>query len=90
MAFNRILFQPGMSVPQFMELCGAEQNSEADLEAARWASRDSTALGVDRTSMASSLGAATSGISVESVVIRYHSLLESSQKRRCCLSRSAS
>lgn len=90
MAMNRILFQPGMSVPQFMELYGAEQNSEADLEAARWPRRDSTALGVDRKSMAWSMGAATSGISVESVVIRYHSLLESSQKRRCCLSRSGS
>ena len=36
MAMNRIQFQPGMSVPQFMDLYGVEEKCEAALEAARW------------------------------------------------------
>ena len=36
MAMNRIQFQPGMSVPQFIDLYGTEEKCEAALEAARW------------------------------------------------------
>jgi transposase-like protein len=36
MSANRIQFQPGMSVPQFMELYGTEEKCEAALEQARW------------------------------------------------------
>jgi hypothetical protein len=36
MAANRIQFQPGMSLPQFMELYGTEEKCEAALEQARW------------------------------------------------------
>ncbi len=33
---NRIQFQPGLSLPQFMELYGTEEKCEAALEKARW------------------------------------------------------
>ena len=33
---NRIQFQPGMSLPQFMELYGTEEKCETALEQARW------------------------------------------------------
>ena len=36
MPANRIQFQPGMSLPQFMELYGTEEKCEAALEQARW------------------------------------------------------
>ncbi|MFT5340196.1 MAG: transposase-like protein [Cyanobium sp.] len=36
MSANRIQFQPGMSLPQFMELYGTEEKCEAALEQARW------------------------------------------------------
>ena len=36
MSANRVQFQPGMSLPQFMELYGTEEKCEAALEQARW------------------------------------------------------
>ena len=36
MAANRIQFQPGLSLPRFMELYGTEEKCEAALEQARW------------------------------------------------------
>jgi hypothetical protein len=36
MAMNRIQFQSGLSLPQFMELHGTEAKCEAALEQARW------------------------------------------------------
>ena len=35
MSANRIQFQPGMSLPQFMELCGTEEKCEAAHEQVR-------------------------------------------------------
>ena len=36
MPANRIQFQPGMSLPQFIELYGTEEKCEAALEQVRW------------------------------------------------------
>ena len=36
MAANRIQFQPGMTLPQFVELYGTEEKCEVALEQARW------------------------------------------------------
>ena len=36
MAMNRIQFQPGLSLPQFMELYGTEEKCQAALEKTRW------------------------------------------------------
>lgn len=36
MAMNRIQFQPGLSMPEFLKLCGTEAQCEAALEKARW------------------------------------------------------
>jgi transposase-like protein len=36
MAMNRIQFQPGLSLPQFMELYGTEEKCEAALDKTRW------------------------------------------------------
>ncbi len=36
MAMNRIQFQPGLSLPEFMELYGTEKKFEAALEKTRW------------------------------------------------------
>ena len=36
MPMNRILFQPGMSLSQFLELYGTEEQCEAALEQTRW------------------------------------------------------
>jgi hypothetical protein len=36
MAMNRIQFQPGLSLPQFMEFYGTEKKCEAALEKTRW------------------------------------------------------
>ncbi len=36
MAMNRIQFQPGLSLPKFIELYGTEEKCEAALEQARW------------------------------------------------------
>jgi len=36
MAMNRIQFQAGQSLPEFIQLYGTEENCEAALEQARW------------------------------------------------------
>ena len=36
MPMNRIQFQPGMSLSQFLELYGTEEQCEAALEQTRW------------------------------------------------------
>jgi len=36
MAMGRIQFQAGLSLPEFIQLYGAEENCEAALEQARW------------------------------------------------------
>ena len=36
MAMNRIQFQQGLSLPQFIELYGTEEKCESSLEKARW------------------------------------------------------
>ena len=36
MAMNRVQFQPGLSLPAFLELFGAERQCEAALEKTRW------------------------------------------------------
>jgi hypothetical protein len=38
MAMNRIQFQPGLSMPEFLERYGTESQCEAALEHARWPS----------------------------------------------------
>ena len=36
MAMNRVQFQPGLSMPEFFERYGTEEQCEAALQAARW------------------------------------------------------
>jgi hypothetical protein len=36
MAMNRVQFQPGLSMPEFLQQFGTEAQCEAALQAARW------------------------------------------------------
>ena len=69
MSANRIQFQPGMSVPQFMELYGTEEKCEAALEQTRWPEGLSV-FDAERESMAWFIDDATSDINVDSAAIK--------------------
>ena len=44
MAFNRIQFQPGMSIPEFLRSFGTEAQCAEAVKAARWPSQGEFAL----------------------------------------------
>ena len=69
MSANRIQFQPGMSLPQFMELYGTEEKCEAALEQARWPG-GLYVLDAERKSMAWFMDDVISGINVDSADIK--------------------
>jgi hypothetical protein len=67
-AINRIQFQPGLSMPEFLKVCGTEARCELALEAVRWPKgfrcpqRDSAAHCVVRDGSRNSFSVKPSGI----------------------------
>jgi hypothetical protein len=84
MAMNRIQFQQGLSLPQFMVLYGSEEKCEASLEQARWPDGFRCPR-CDLSSLGSSMAGATSAISAGAATIRPPSPLERSWRQQSCL-----
>jgi hypothetical protein len=80
---SRIQFQPGMTLSQFLELYGTEEQCEAALEQAP-GQIDSAAPDVENKSMILCMGVATGAISAGDAVIRRQSLQERSWKPPSC------